>query len=42
MNNWSDEEKACALTSILRDSAAAILENLSSSDHVGIRSPKPS
>nr|CAH7742048.1 unnamed protein product [Callosobruchus chinensis] len=32
MNNWSDEEKACALTSILRDSAAAILENLSSSD----------
>nr|CAH7745577.1 unnamed protein product [Callosobruchus chinensis] len=32
MNNWSDEKKACALTSMLRDSAAAILENLSSSD----------
>nr|CAH7717973.1 unnamed protein product [Callosobruchus chinensis] len=32
MNNWSDEEKACALTSMLRDSVAAILENLYSSD----------
>nr|CAH7765695.1 unnamed protein product [Callosobruchus chinensis] len=31
MNNWSDEEKACSLTSMLRVSAAAILENLSSS-----------
>nr|CAH7746861.1 unnamed protein product [Callosobruchus chinensis] len=28
MDNWSDEEKACALTSMLRDSGAAILENL--------------
>ncbi|VEN54500.1 unnamed protein product, partial [Callosobruchus maculatus] len=28
MNNWSNEEKACVLTSMLRDSAAAILENL--------------
>nr|CAH7759120.1 unnamed protein product [Callosobruchus chinensis] len=32
INNWSDEKKACALTSMLRDSAAAILENISSSD----------
>ncbi|VEN43500.1 unnamed protein product [Callosobruchus maculatus] len=32
MNNWSNEEKACVLTSMLRDSAAAILENLCSSD----------
>nr|CAH7747340.1 unnamed protein product [Callosobruchus chinensis] len=32
MNNWSSEEKACALTSMLRESAAAILENLSSSN----------
>nr|CAH7754509.1 unnamed protein product [Callosobruchus chinensis]CAH7757825.1 unnamed protein product [Callosobruchus chinensis] len=32
MNNWSDEEKACALTTMLRDFAAAILENLSPSD----------
>nr|CAH7727210.1 unnamed protein product [Callosobruchus chinensis] len=32
MKNWSSEEKACMLTSMLRDSAAAILENLSSSD----------
>ncbi|VEN46538.1 unnamed protein product, partial [Callosobruchus maculatus] len=32
MNNWSSEEKACVLTSMLRDSAAAILENLCSSD----------
>nr|CAH7759942.1 unnamed protein product [Callosobruchus chinensis] len=32
MNNWSSEEKACVLTSVLRYSAAAILENLSSSD----------
>nr|CAH7760157.1 unnamed protein product [Callosobruchus chinensis] len=32
MNNWSDEAKACALILLLRDSAAAILENLSSSD----------
>nr|CAH7750057.1 unnamed protein product [Callosobruchus chinensis] len=29
MNNWSSEEKACVLKSMLRDSAAAILENLS-------------
>ncbi|VEN62678.1 unnamed protein product, partial [Callosobruchus maculatus] len=28
INNWSIEEKACVLTSMLRDSAAAILENL--------------
>ncbi|VEN61223.1 unnamed protein product [Callosobruchus maculatus] len=26
MNNWSNEEKACVLISMLRDSAAAILE----------------
>nr|CAH7765182.1 unnamed protein product [Callosobruchus chinensis] len=32
MNNWLDEKKACAPTSVLRDSAAAILENLSLSD----------
>nr|CAH7758411.1 unnamed protein product [Callosobruchus chinensis] len=32
MNNWPSEKKACVLTSMLRDSAAAILENLSSSD----------
>nr|CAH7767043.1 unnamed protein product [Callosobruchus chinensis] len=32
MNNWSSEEKACLLTSMLRDFAAAILENLYSSD----------
>ncbi|VEN62679.1 unnamed protein product, partial [Callosobruchus maculatus] len=32
INNWSIEEKACVLTSMLRDSAAAILENLCSSD----------
>nr|CAH7759090.1 unnamed protein product [Callosobruchus chinensis] len=32
MNNWPSEEKACVLTSMLRDSAAAILGNLSSSD----------
>ncbi|VEN52905.1 unnamed protein product, partial [Callosobruchus maculatus] len=32
MNNWSNEEKACVLTSMLRDSAAAILQNLCSSD----------
>ncbi|VEN40686.1 unnamed protein product, partial [Callosobruchus maculatus] len=32
MNNWSNEEKACVLTSMLRDSAAAILENLCASD----------
>ncbi|VEN63443.1 unnamed protein product [Callosobruchus maculatus] len=32
MNNWSNEEKTCVLTSMLRDSAAAILENLCSSD----------
>ncbi|VEN47044.1 unnamed protein product, partial [Callosobruchus maculatus] len=32
MNSWSNEEKACVLTSMLRDSAAAILENLCSSD----------
>ncbi|VEN55290.1 unnamed protein product, partial [Callosobruchus maculatus] len=32
INNWSNEEKACVLTSMLRDSAAAILENLCSSD----------
>ncbi|VEN63893.1 unnamed protein product [Callosobruchus maculatus] len=31
-NNWSNEEKACVLTSMLGDSAAAILENLCSSD----------
>nr|CAH7736461.1 unnamed protein product [Callosobruchus chinensis] len=31
MHNWSDEEKACALTSMPRDSAAAILENISPS-----------
>ncbi|VEN37109.1 unnamed protein product [Callosobruchus maculatus] len=32
MNNWSNEEKACVLTSMPRDSAAAILENLCPSD----------
>nr|CAH7746940.1 unnamed protein product [Callosobruchus chinensis] len=32
MSNWSSEEKACVLTSMLSDSAAAILENLSSSN----------
>ncbi|VEN43331.1 unnamed protein product [Callosobruchus maculatus] len=32
MNNWSNEEKACVLTSMLSDSAAAVLENLCSSD----------
>nr|CAH7759153.1 unnamed protein product [Callosobruchus chinensis] len=32
MNNWSNEEKACVLTLMLRDSAAGILENISSSD----------
>nr|CAH7737849.1 unnamed protein product [Callosobruchus chinensis] len=32
MNTWSSEEKACVLTSMLRDSAAAIFENISSSD----------
>ncbi|VEN52321.1 unnamed protein product, partial [Callosobruchus maculatus] len=32
MNNWSNEGKACVLTSMLRDPAAAILENLCSSD----------
>nr|CAH7758526.1 unnamed protein product [Callosobruchus chinensis] len=34
MNSWSieEKEKACVLTSMPRDSAAAILENLSSSD----------
>ncbi|VEN44323.1 unnamed protein product [Callosobruchus maculatus] len=31
-NNWSNEEKACVLTSMLRDSAAAILENICLSD----------
>nr|CAH7751553.1 unnamed protein product [Callosobruchus chinensis] len=32
MNNWSNKEKACVLTSMLIDSAAATLENLSSFD----------
>ncbi|VEN41039.1 unnamed protein product, partial [Callosobruchus maculatus] len=32
MNNWSNEEKACVLTSMLRDFAAAIFENPCSSD----------
>nr|CAH7734116.1 unnamed protein product [Callosobruchus chinensis] len=32
MNNWSNEKKACVLTSMLRYSAAAILENLSLSN----------
>nr|CAH7763933.1 unnamed protein product [Callosobruchus chinensis] len=32
MNNWSNEGKVCALRSRLRDSVAAILENMSSSD----------
>ncbi|VEN41107.1 unnamed protein product [Callosobruchus maculatus] len=32
MNNWSNEEKACVLRSMLKDSGAAILENFCSSD----------
>ncbi|VEN46921.1 unnamed protein product, partial [Callosobruchus maculatus] len=32
MNNWSNEEKACVLTSMLRNFAAIILENLCSWD----------
>ncbi|VEN53744.1 unnamed protein product, partial [Callosobruchus maculatus] len=32
INNRSNKEKACVLTSMSRDSAAAILENLCSSD----------
>nr|CAH7762853.1 unnamed protein product [Callosobruchus chinensis] len=32
MNNWSNEKIACALSSMLKDSTAAILENLSSLD----------
>ncbi|VEN53797.1 unnamed protein product, partial [Callosobruchus maculatus] len=32
MNNWSNEEKACVRTTMLRGSAAAILENLCSLD----------
>nr|CAH7729403.1 unnamed protein product [Callosobruchus chinensis] len=31
MNNWSNDEKACVMTLMLRDSATAILENVSSS-----------
>nr|CAH7748117.1 unnamed protein product [Callosobruchus chinensis] len=31
LNNWSNEKKACVLTSMLRDSAAVTLGNLSSS-----------
>nr|CAH7748174.1 unnamed protein product [Callosobruchus chinensis] len=32
MSNSFNEEKACMLTSMLRNSTAAVLENLSSSD----------
>nr|CAH7749296.1 unnamed protein product [Callosobruchus chinensis] len=30
--NWSNDEKACVMTLMLRDSVTAILENFSSSD----------
>nr|CAH7733150.1 unnamed protein product [Callosobruchus chinensis] len=32
MNIWSDEVKACVMSSMLRESVAATLENLYSSD----------